>query len=112
MAALDDRCGDRAVVDVRKRLGGEDYRGVLLAQGLQPFAQLGAEAGIVEGDPALIDDDQGRSSVQPRLDPVKQMGEHRGRCTRSDQAFCLEGLNRADAEVFAVPVEQASPWPL
>ena len=39
-AALDDRRRDRAVVDVGERLGGEDDGGVLLAQRLQPFAQL------------------------------------------------------------------------
>ena len=44
-AALDDRRRDGAAVDVGERLGGEDDAGVLLAQRLQPFAQLAGEAG-------------------------------------------------------------------
>ena len=39
-AALDDRRRDRARFDIGERLGGEDDGGVLLAQRLQPFAQL------------------------------------------------------------------------
>ena len=42
-AALDDGGRDRGAVDIGERLGGEDDGGVLLAQRLQPFAQLAGE---------------------------------------------------------------------
>ena len=43
-AALDDGGRDGAAVDVGERLGGEDDGGVLLAQRLQPLAQLRGKA--------------------------------------------------------------------
>src|SRR5437899_2950032 len=55
--ALNDRRRDRAGLDIGQRLGGEHDGGVLLAQRLEPFAQLRAEAWIVEREPALIDDE-------------------------------------------------------
>ena len=57
-AALDDGRRDGAAVDVGERLGGEDDGGVLLAQRLQPFAQLAGKAVIVERKPAFVDDEQ------------------------------------------------------
>src|SRR6202035_1833865 len=51
-AALDDSGGDRGAVDVRKRLGGEDDGGILLAQRLQPFPQLSGKTLIVKRKPA------------------------------------------------------------
>ena len=53
------------LVDVGQRLRGEDDGGVLLAQGLQPFAELAAERRVVEGKPALVDDEQGGPAVEP-----------------------------------------------
>ena len=106
---MDHFKGRRPVFDIGQGLGGEDHRGVLLAQGLQPLPQLGAEAGVVEREPAFVHDDQGGASVQTRLDAMEEMGEHGGGCRRSDEAFGLERLDRAGSEVFVVAVKQPPP---
>ena len=64
-AALDDGGRDRRAIDVGQRLGGEDDGGVLLAQRLQPFAELAGKALVVERQPAFVDDQQGRPAVEP-----------------------------------------------
>jgi hypothetical protein len=58
LAALDDGGRDGRAVDVGERLRGEDDAGVLLAQRLQPFAELAGEALVVEREPALVDDER------------------------------------------------------
>ena len=80
-------------VDVGERLGCEDDRGVLLAQGLQPFPDLAGEAAVVEREPALVDDEKGRPAVEPVLDPVKEIGKDGRRRAGTNQALGLEGLN-------------------
>ena len=47
-----------------------------LRKRLQPFAQLTRESGIVEDEPALVDDEQGRPSVEALLDAMEKIGEH------------------------------------
>ena len=47
-AAFDNRGRDVAAVDVGQALRGEDDAGVLLAQRLQPFAELAGETLVVE----------------------------------------------------------------
>src|SRR3546814_9023528 len=76
-AAFDDRRRDRAGLDIGQTLGGEDDAGVLLAQGLEPFAQLRGEGRAVEHQPALVDDDPGRRTIEATLDAVDQSGEPR-----------------------------------
>ena len=108
-AALDDRRRNGTAVDIGKRLGGEDDAGVLLPERLQPFAQLTGEAVVVEGEPALVDDEQRRPAVEPVLDAVEQIRED-GRCrTRADQPFGLEGLDLGLAKPLRFRVEQAPP---
>ena len=72
--ALDQRSGNGAARDIRKRLGREHHGGVLLAQGFQPLAQLLGKAGIVQGQPALVDDEQRRRAGEPPFDAVEQIG--------------------------------------
>ena len=69
-AALDDGRRDVAAVDVGERLRGEDDGGVLLAQRLQPLAELLGEGRIVEHQPALVDDEQASAGRRggPRCD--------------------------------------------
>ena len=86
-------------------------RGVLLAQRLQPFAQLAGEAAIVEREPALVDDEQGRAPVEPLLDAVEQIGQDRGRGAGADQPLGLEGLDVGFAEALGLRVEQPAPGP-
>ena len=75
-AALDDGRRDGAAVDVGQRLGGEDDGRVLLAQRLQPFAELAGKPAIVEREPALVDDEQGGPAVEagPRCDGRDRRG--------------------------------------
>ena len=108
-AALDDRGRDGAAVDVGERLRGEDDGGVLLAQRLQPFAELAGKALVVEGEPALVDDEQRRPAVEPVLDAVEEIGEHRGRRAGADQPLGLEGLDVGLAEPLGLGVEQPAP---
>ena len=84
-------------------------RGVLLAQRLQPFAQLAGEAVVVERQPALVDDEQGRPAVEPVLDAVEEIGEHGGRGARADQALGLEGLDLGFAKPLALRRRAAGP---
>ena len=105
-AAFNDSRRNIRSFDVGERLGGEDDAGILLAQRLQPFAQLIAESGIAECEPAFIDDNHRWPPVEPRLDPVKQIGEHGRRCGRSDQAFGLEGLHVCRAQGLVFGIEQ------
>ena len=84
-------------------------RGVLLPQRLQPFAELPGEAAIVEREPALVDDEQRRPAVEPVLDAVEQIGEHRGRRAGADQALGLEGLDVGLAEALGLGIEQPAP---
>ena len=108
-AALDDGRRDGAAVDVRERLRGEDDRGVLLPQRLQPLAQLPGEAGVVERQPALVDDEQGGAAVEAILDAMEQVGEDGGRSAGPDQAFGLEGLDFGFAKALAFRIEQPAP---
>ena len=50
-----------------KRLRGEDDGSVLLAQRLQPFAQLAGKALVVKREPTFIDDQQRRPAVEAVL---------------------------------------------
>ena len=86
-------------------------RGVLLPQRLQPLAELAGEAGIVEREPALVDDEQGRPAVEPIFDAVKQIGQHGGRGAGADQALGLEGLDLRFAKTLGLRIEQAAPGP-
>ena len=70
-AALHDDGRDGAGLDIGERLGDKDDARVLLAQGLEPFAQLRPEGRIVEGQPALIDDQQGGAAVEPAFDTME-----------------------------------------
>ena len=108
-AALDDGGRDGAAVDVGERLGGEDDARVLLPQRLQPFAELAGEAAIVEGEPALVDDEQGGPAVEAVLDAVEEIGEDRRRGARADQPLGLEGLHLGLAEPLASPHRAAGP---
>ena len=62
-------------------------RGVLLAQRLQPFAELAGKALVVEGEPAFVDDEQRRPAVEPLFDAMEQIGEHGGRGAGADQTL-------------------------
>ena len=84
-----------------ERLRGEDDAGVLLAQRLQPFAELPGEAVVVEREPAFVDDEQRRAAVEAVLDAMEEIGEHGRRRARADQPFGLEGLDRRLAEMLA-----------
>ena len=105
-AALDDGGRDGAAVDIGQRLRGEDDGGVLLAQRLQPLAQLRGEARVVEREPALVDDQQRRPAVEAAFDAMEEIGEHGGRRAGADQALGLEGLHRGLAEPLGLGVEQ------
>ena len=105
-AALDDGRRNRRCVDIGERLGGEDDGGVLLAQRLQPFAQLAGEAVVVEREPAFIDDEEAWPPIEPAFDAMEEIGEHGRRGAGADQALGLEGLDVGVAETFGLGVEQ------
>ena len=65
-----------------------------------------AKPSIVEGEPAFVDDEQGRAAVEPVLDAVEEIGEHGGRGAGADQPFGLEGLDVGLAEPLGLGVEQ------
>ena len=65
-----------------------------------------AKAGIVEDEPALVDDEQRGPSVESSLDAVEQIGEDRGRGRGADQALGLEGLHGGEPELLGFGVEQ------
>ena len=98
-------------LDVGEALGGEDDRGVLLPQRLQPFAELRGEAAIVERQPAFVDDEQGGPTVETPLDAVEEIGEDGRRRARADQALGLEGLHVGFAQALGLGVEQPAVGP-
>ena len=107
--ALDDGRRDRRAVDVGQRLGGEDHRSVLLAQGLEPFAQLAGEALVVEGQPPFVDDQQGRATVEAVLDAVEEVGEDGRRGAGPNEPFGLESLDFGFAQTLGFGVQQPPP---
>ena len=66
-AAFDKGGCDRARLDIGERLRGEDDRRILLAQRLQPFAELLRETRVVKGEPAFVDNEEGRPSGRAGL---------------------------------------------
>ena len=83
-------------------------RGILLAQRLQPFAQLPGKAFVVERKPAFVDDQQRRPAVEPALDAMEEIGQHRGRGRGSDQPLGLKGLDFGLSEPLGLGIEQAA----
>ncbi len=108
-AALDDGGRDGARFDVGEGLGGEHNACVLLAQRLEPLAQLRPEGRIVKGEPALIDDQQRGAAVEPVLNAVEQVGEYGGSGVGTDQAFCLERLDAGLAEMLGLGIKEPPP---
>ena len=92
-AAFDEGRGDRAGLDIGERLRGEDDGGVLLAQRLQPFAELPRETRVVEREPAFVDDEERRPSIEPAFDAMEEIGENGRRRAPADEAFGLEHLH-------------------
>ena len=105
-AALDDGGRDERPVDIGQRLGGEDDGGVLLPERLQPFAQLPAEVGVIEGEPALVDQHHRGAPVEPGLDPVEEIGQHGGSHGRTDQPFGLEGQHIGRPEFLRLGIQK------
>lgn len=68
LAAFDYRRSDGAAVDVGQGSAWRDHGGVLLAQGLQPFAELAGEPVIIKRQPALVDQQVGDPS---RRSPIR-----------------------------------------
>ena len=93
-------------VDVGERLGGEDDGRILLAQRLQPLAELAGKPFVVEREPAFVDDEQGRPAVEPAFDAMEEIGEHGRRGAGPDQPLGLEGLDARLAETFGLGIEQ------
>ena len=72
-AALDDCRSDAGILDVGQRLCGEDDADVLLAQSLEPLADARGEQRIVEKQPGLVEDQQGRRAVEALLETGEQI---------------------------------------
>ena len=72
-AALNDGRRNRRCIDVGQRLGRKYDRGVLLAQRLQPLSELAAETCFIQREPALVDNEQCGSPVDPIADPVEEI---------------------------------------
>ncbi len=96
-------CG---AVDIRQRLSGEYHRRVLLAQRFQPFAELSGKAYVVEREPTFVDDQQCRTTVEPPLDAMKEIGQHCRRGTCADQTFGFKGLDFGLSETLGLGIEQ------
>ncbi len=75
-AALDDRGRDAGVLDVREALRGEDDADVLLAQRLEPLADARGEHRIVQEQPGLIENQQGRCAIEPLVEAREQIAQH------------------------------------
>ncbi len=105
-AAFDDSRRDGAAVDVAEALRRKDQRSILLPQRLQPFAELLREGIVIEREPALVDDEQRGSSVEPITDPVEQVREDGGRRAGSHQPLDLEGLHIRRSEPFGLGIKQ------
>ena len=99
--------------DFAEALGRQYDRRVLLAQGPQPFLELGAEGVIGQHHPGFVDDDEGGPPVEPLLDAVKQIGQHRDGDLRphAHQGFELEGDEVAIEQHIVIGVEKAPERP-
>src|SRR5690606_40215089 len=102
----DNRRSDVAAVDVAQRLRGEDDASVFLAQRLQPLAQLAGETVVVQGKPALVDDEQRRPPVEPVADAMEEVGQDGGGSAGPDKTLDLERLHVGTAEMLGLGVEQ------
>ena len=78
-------------------------------QRLQPLAQLPGKAGVIEGKPAFVDDDEGGPSVETPADPVKQIGQDSRGGTCPVKALGLEGLDVGVAQAVRFGVQQPAP---
>src|SRR3546814_2284584 len=64
---------------------------------------------MIEKDPGLIEDQQGRPPVEPLFEPVEQIGQHRRDDARlPHQRLGLEALHIGDGEVVLRSIEQLS----
>ncbi len=66
----------------------------------------GGPAGVIEREPALVDDEQGRPPVEAIANAMEEIGEHGGRGAGPDQSLDLERLHRCCAEMFGFRIEQ------
>src|SRR3546814_7827582 len=64
---------------------------------------------MIEKDPGLIEDQQGRPPVEPLFEPVEQIGQHRRDDARlPHQRLGLEALHIGDGEVVLRSEEHTS----
>ena len=77
--ALDQARRNRACGDVRQALRREHDRDILLAQRLQPVAQAACKHRMIEEQPGLIEDKQGRPAIESAFQLRKEMCQHRRR---------------------------------
>ena len=67
-----------------------------VAQRLQPLADARCEHRVVEEHPGLVEDEEGRTAIELRLEPVEQVGQHRQHhAARVKQVLHLERLQVA-----------------
>ena len=83
-----------------------------LRRRLQPLADARREHRIVQEDPGLIQHQQRRPTIEPRLQAVEQVGQDRQHHALGvEQVPHLEGLETGEGEPVIVCVEQAPEWP-
>ena len=93
MACRKDGCHDGGFRRIGNLLRGEDHIDVFFAQGFQPVLQLPHEDRVLEKEPCLIENEQGRPSVEPLFNPVKEIEESRNHDlgTHAHQCVHLNG---------------------
>ena len=92
-AAVDQRRGNGALLDIREALGGKEDADILFPERLQPGLDLRCEKAVVEKEPSLIQNQKRRLAGERFLQPMKDREQGRGDGTRKiGQRFQIETL--------------------
>ena len=96
------------LADVRQALRGEDHRGVLLAQFLEPQPDPLGEERVEQERPGFVEDQEGRAAVEPRLDAVEEVEQDRNDhlLAQIHEVRQLEHLEVRGSQCVVVRVEQ------
>lgn len=106
-AAFDDRGRDARILDVRKRLRGEDDADVLLAQRLEPLADARREHRVIEEQPRFIEDQQRGRTVKAFIETRKEVMQHgHDGGLAVHQLLHLEALHVGHAQPVVIGVQQ------
>ena len=104
-AGLNQSGRDGAVRDVGEALRREHDGHVLFTKRLQPFSDACGERGVIKEEPGFIEDEQRRPPVEPRFQPVEEIGDdRRHRAFGVHQLFHFEADRIGECQAFLIGI--------